>query len=105
MTVLFDTGAVNLRWVIVTSGGAGGSSSASLPSGWQNQDVGNVGLAGSASYNASSGVMTISGAGADIWGTADAFQFAYRSQAGDDYFMARVTSIQNTNQLAKAGVM
>jgi hypothetical protein len=47
----------------------------------------------------------MTGAGADIWGTADAFQFVYRTQTGDDYFMARVTSIQNTNPSAKAGVM
>ena len=45
----------------------GGSASLSP---WQTQDVGTVGLAGSASQSA--GVFTGRGAGADIWGTAEA---------------------------------
>jgi hypothetical protein len=84
--------------ITVTNGGGG------LPSGWQSQDVGNVGITGSSSC-CPNGVLTMSGAGADIWGTADAFQFVYRTLTGDDYSMARVTSIQNTNPFAKAGVM
>src|SRR5215813_9313059 len=104
MFVYFDTGGTNLRYALVWSSGAV-SGGGGLPAGWQSQDVGSVGAAGSTSCCLNGSVITISGAGADIWGTADAFQFAYRSQTGDDYVMARVTSIQNTNQLAKAGVM
>jgi hypothetical protein len=103
MTVFFDNGGMNVLYANVVSGSGGSSGGAGLPSGWLNQDVGTVGLAGSTRY--SGGVFTVSGAGADIWGTADAFQFAYRTQTGDDYFVARVTSVQNTNGLAKAGVM
>jgi hypothetical protein len=105
MTVLFDNGGMNLSYANVTSGsaGGGGGGGAGLPSPWQNQDVGSVGLAGSSSY--SGGVFTVTGAGADIWGSADAFQFAFRTMNGDDYTVARVTSMQNTNSLAKAGVM
>jgi hypothetical protein len=58
----------------------------------------------------------LQGGGADIWGTTDAFQFMYQRFGGccnemDEYPLAhvdvtaRVTSIQNTNPFAKAGVM
>jgi hypothetical protein len=104
MTVYFDTGGMNFRYAIVYSGSGGGSGSGgALPNPWQNQDVGSVGVAGSSSY--SGGVFAVRGAGADIWGSADAFQFMYRTQTGDDYFMAHVTSLQNTSAFAKAGVM
>jgi regulation of enolase protein 1 (concanavalin A-like superfamily) len=76
---------------------------ASLPSPWQQQDVGAVGLAGGGSY--ASGVFTESGAGADIWGSADAFHFIYKTLAGDGQLVARVASQQNTDPWAKAGVM
>ncbi|HUK33045.1 MAG TPA: hypothetical protein VLV86_03980 [Vicinamibacterales bacterium] len=79
------------------------SGSSTLPSPWQNADVGVVGLAGSASY--SNGVFTVQGAGADIWGTADAFHAVEQTLAGDVQLIARVASMQNTNTYAKAGVM
>ncbi len=74
-----------------------------VPSPWLTQDVGSVGAAGSASY--SNGVFTVAGAGADIWGTADAFRYVYQGTSGDAQIVARVASIQNTNTYAKAGVM
>ena len=40
-----------------------------LPPGWTSQDVGETGLAGTATF--ANGVFTVSGAGSDIWGTAD----------------------------------
>ena len=46
-----------------------------------NQDIGAVGLTGSTSIT--SGVFTLTGAGADIWGTADAFHFTYQRLTGD----------------------
>jgi hypothetical protein len=75
----------------------------SLPSPWVNQDIGSVGSAGSASY--SNGVFTANGSGADIWGTADAFQYVYQPLTGNGEIVAQVTAIQNTNTWAKAGVM
>ena len=75
----------------------------SLPTPWQGQDIGAVGTSGSASY--SSGIFTVRGAGADIWGTSDAFHFVYQSLAGDGVIVARVSGVQNTNSYAKAGVM
>jgi regulation of enolase protein 1 (concanavalin A-like superfamily) len=80
-----------------------GSPSPNLPVPWQAQDVGNTGQIGSANY--SSGVFTIAGAGSDIWGSADAFQFAYQSLAGNGEIVAHVTSLQDTNTHAKAGIM
>ncbi len=45
------------------------------------------------------------GSGADIWETADGFQFAYQPLNGNGQIVARVTAVQNTNPWAKAGVM
>ena len=51
------------------------------------------------------GAFTVSGSGADIWGTADAFQFVYQPLTGDGQIVARVTTVPNTDPWAKAGVM
>jgi YD repeat-containing protein len=74
-----------------------------LPSGWSDGDIGLVGLAGSSSY--SNGVFTIQGAGADIYGTADAFHFLYQPLSGDGAIVARVVSFQGGGSYPKAGVM
>jgi hypothetical protein len=60
-------------------------------------------LAGSAAQDADTFVVT--GAGNDIWGTSDQFQFASQPLDGDGVITARVVSQTNTNQWAKAGVM
>ena len=44
------------------------------------------------------------GAGADIWGTSDAFDAVVRSLQGDATLVARVVDEENTNMFAKAGV-
>ena len=75
----------------------------SLPAPWQTQDIGAVGLAGTAA--ASGGTFTIEGAGADIWGTADAFRYVWQPINGDVDIIARVTSIENVHAWVKAGVM
>jgi phosphatidylserine/phosphatidylglycerophosphate/cardiolipin synthase-like enzyme/regulation of enolase protein 1 (concanavalin A-like superfamily) len=74
-----------------------------LPDGWASQDIGAVGLAGSAGE--SNGTFTLQGAGADIWGTADGFHFAYRQISGDAEIVARVASVQGSHHWVKAGVM
>jgi endoglucanase len=68
-------------------------------------DIGSPALVGSLSYNTSTGVYTVKGAGADVWGTSDQFRYAYSGYNGDGQVSARVTSVGNTNQFAKAGVM
>jgi hypothetical protein len=74
-----------------------------LPAPWLSQDIGAVAATGSAS--SSSGTFTVTGSGADIWGTADEFRYVYQSASGDCEIKARVVTQQNTDPWAKAGVM
>jgi hypothetical protein len=74
-----------------------------LPNTWLDQDVGSVGLAGSASYT--SGTFTVNGAGAGIFGNADAFHFVYQPLSGDGTIVARVVSLQGGVGYVSAGVM
>src|SRR3954464_4927731 len=74
-----------------------------LPSGWSSTDIGAVGASGSTTF--SNGTFSVTGGGADVWGTEDAFRFAYRSLTGDGLIVARVASIQAINSWTKAGVM
>lgn len=74
-----------------------------LPTPWTASDVGAVGVAGTSS--ALNGVFTLAGAGADIWGIADAFHFVHQPLPGDGQIVARLTTQQNTHAYAKAGVM
>lgn len=71
----------------------------------QGVDVGDVLVAGSTTYNSTSGVYTLMASGADIFFTADGFHFANTQLTGDGEIRARVTSQQNLNAWAKAGVM
>lgn len=74
-----------------------------VPAPWQDLDIGTVGFAGSATYDA--GTFTVTGSGADIWQPSDGFHFVYQTSTGDGEIVARVTSLQNTSPWAKAGVM
>jgi glucose/arabinose dehydrogenase/regulation of enolase protein 1 (concanavalin A-like superfamily) len=74
-----------------------------LPSPWVDTDVGSPAIAGSASYN--NGVFTVNGAGTDIYGTSDQFNYAYQPVSAGGTMIARVTSQNNTSSNAKAGVM
>jgi regulation of enolase protein 1 (concanavalin A-like superfamily) len=91
-----STGAV---WSFTTAAAA----STGVPAPWANQDVGAVGQPGRAAY--SSGTFTVEGSGADIWHTADAFQFVHRPLSGNGEIVARVMSLTDTHYYAKAGVM
>jgi len=51
-----------------------------LPSSWLDQDVGSVGVAGSVSF--SNGTFTVQAAGAQIYGTVDAFHYVYQPLLG-----------------------
>ena len=51
------------------------------------------------------GTFTMTGSGADVWGTSDQFHFAYKTLTGPGTIVARVDSIENTNVWSKAGVM
>ncbi|HEY0715634.1 MAG TPA: hypothetical protein VGF45_23330, partial [Polyangia bacterium] len=75
----------------------------SVPAPWMAGDIGAVGLAGSTTY--ANATFTMEASGADIFGTADAFRFTSQARTGDFTLTARVTSLANTNTVAKAGVM
>jgi hypothetical protein len=62
-----------------------------LPAGWLDQDVGQVGVAGSATYT--NGTFTVNGAGTSAWGTADGINFMYQPLSGDGSIVARVLSV------------
>src|SRR6185369_11042088 len=66
-------------------------------------DIGAVGIAGSASYNA--GTFTVNGAGSDIWNAGDQFNYVYQPVSGDQTVIARVVSENGIHPFAKAGVM
>jgi regulation of enolase protein 1 (concanavalin A-like superfamily) len=74
-----------------------------LPSPWAAGDVGTPTLSGSSSYAA--GAFTVKGAGNDIWGTADQFQFVHQTLTGDGQIIARVTGQSPTDPWAKSGVL
>jgi regulation of enolase protein 1 (concanavalin A-like superfamily) len=79
--------------------------STALPAGWSSVDVGSVGAAGAATYDGASGTFAVRGAGADVWGSADALHYAYTPVTGDGRIVARVTSVQQVHAWTKAGVM
>jgi hypothetical protein len=51
------------------------------------------------------GTYTMTGSGADIWNDADEFHYAFKTLNGVGSIQARVLSVDNTDQWAKAGVM
>jgi hypothetical protein len=73
-----------------------------LPVSWLDQDVGVVGMAGSAGY--ANGTFTVAGAGqGTLFASSDGFHFAYQSLTGDGTMVARVVSLQGS--AAQAGIM
>jgi VCBS repeat protein len=85
-----------------------GTTSDSLPNGWSHGDVGSVGAAGTASYDGSvddGDVVTVSGSGADIWGTADELHYVWKSMFGNFEINTRVNSVDAVNAWTKAGLM
>jgi hypothetical protein len=76
---------------------------AALPPSWSDTDIGAPAQPGSAS--ATNGAWTVAGGGADIWGTTDQFNYVYEPFSGDGTLTALVSSQQNTDPWAKAGIM
>lgn len=74
-----------------------------LPTRWTTQDIGDVGIAGSACY--ANGIYELHGSGDDIWDTRDAFRFAYKTVVGDGEITARVVTMDATNDWNKCGIM
>jgi RHS repeat-associated protein len=100
------SGASSGAFSVTVNGTPASSSSFTItpfPSGWSDADVGSVGVAGSATY--ANGTFTVEGAGSEIYGTADGFNFLYQPLSGDGTIVARVVSAQAGNSYAAAGVM
>lgn len=76
-----------------------------LPSQWSNADIGKVGRAGGATYaKASQNTFIAKGAGGNIGGKADAFNFTCRAVAGDFVITGRLANVDWTGQ-DKVGLM
>lgn len=74
-----------------------------LPASWLDQDVGAVGVLGSAGY--ANGVFTVAGAGQGTMITStDGFHMVYQPMAGDGTIVARVVSMQGSSA-EQVGVM
>jgi hypothetical protein len=79
------------------------STQPNCPPGWNCADVGSPTRPGSQSL--SGGVWSVSGGGNDIWSRSDQFRYVWQQLAGNGSVQAKVSSQQNTNPWAKAGVM
>jgi hypothetical protein len=98
------TGArLNVLAALMAATESAPSPAGALGAGWSSADIGPTGTAGRATLT--NGVFDVSGGGADVWGSADAFHYAYRSLDGDGTIVARVSGIQLVNNWTKAGVM
>jgi hypothetical protein len=80
---------------------------AGLPNGWTNKDIGNPDTKGSTVYDDAKGTWTVTGAGQDIWGDTDQFQYAYTQLKGDGHVTARILSQTggNPNGWGRNGLM
>ncbi len=72
---------------------------------WRSSDVGAVTIPGSTEMLSGQDGLSVTGAGADIWGREDEFHFAYVPVSGDVTIVGRVESLDFTHEWAKAGVM
>ncbi len=71
---------------------------------WHTVDIGKTGAAGSAKY--ASSIFMVSGAGEGLDGTAeDAFRYLYQGISGNATVIARVITLEETNDQACAGIM
>jgi hypothetical protein len=73
---------------------------------WDDNDIGSTATAGGFIDNGD-GSYSVTGSGADIWGTADAFHYMFKPLVGDGQMTVNVVSIAgtSTNEWQKAGVM
>jgi hypothetical protein len=79
------------------------ASSQPIPAPWKSEDIGTVATPGNSSQGR--GRYEVAGAGADVWGTQDAFHFVHRPISGDHELLARLVSQDATVSDAKAGLM
>lgn len=75
-----------------------------LPTGWSAGDIGAVGAEGS-EISVGAGNFVVEGAGADVWGTADALRFVYTQLTGDGSIVTQVATLEAVHAWTKGGVM
>jgi hypothetical protein len=80
-----------------------GPATTAMPAPWSEQDIGPVGVAGSATFG--SGTYTVQGSGVNIGGASDGFHFVYQQMSGDGEIVARITGVENTSPNSKGGIM
>jgi hypothetical protein len=76
-----------------------------LPAPWQDQDIGNGGLAGNASTTDYSSSFSVGGSGVGAVGNADNFNYLYQPLNGDGQIVVRIATQGNTDGSAQAGMM
>ena len=81
------------------------------PRDWTKHDVGELSIwcqgqaASVGSFTQAGGTYTITATGDDIWNQADEFHYAYKTLTGAGTIVAKVESVEQTDNWAKAGVM
>ena len=75
-----------------------------LASPWTSQDIGSVGLPGSAGSPGGDDVY-VTASGSDIWDVSDNFHYVSRTWTGDGTLIARVNGLSATDDWTKAGLM
>jgi len=75
-----------------------------LASPWTSQDIGSVGLPGSAGSPGHDDVY-VTASGSDIWNESDNFHYVSRTWTGDGTLTARVNAVVATDSWTKAGLM
>ncbi len=79
--------------------------SSTLPAQWQNQDIGQVGITGSAGFL--DGAFHIQGAGAvkNLYKDSDQIHFAFQKMSGDIEMVAHIRTQSYTDPWGRAGLM
>ncbi|RJE91348.1 hypothetical protein D3P07_04670 [Paenibacillus sp. 1011MAR3C5] len=77
-----------------------------IPPPWQAASIGEGENQGSSSrYDGIAKAFTLKSIETDIWGESDSLHYIYQSLEGDGYISARVRSMDQVSEWAKAGVM
>jgi len=102
-TYFYVVSAVNSTGESANSNQASATLGGALPSPWTQCDVGPCGVPGAAAYK--NGTFWIDGSGAKIGSKSDEFHYVWQFATGDCSIVARVATIENTDDAAKAGIM